>query len=272
MESMPPPSDRKEIVLGLLAPSVVPLSKGRKTSNVATETVKKRRCTKGSEGEPSGLLPQHRAKFVSLVDGMISDCGLEIECLTKDLVGSREALRRVEATLKSAEGAYAAEVSQLETRVGDLERDLGKSASAFFKMSKEKRAKASEVRRLQLLRPFDEDGCSVDSLLAVRKKDLALAGTEGSLSEIRLLRGEAAPTLDSEVARLLSCKEELASAEGDFDSILSLPKAECVLTPCLEEPEGREHAVEESEKEEGDGDAVSSSEEVEDEGGAPRSA
>ena len=89
-----------------------------------------------------------RAQFVSLIDGMTSDCGLEIECLTKDLAGSQEALRRVEATLKSAEGAHAAEVSKLETRIVDLERDLGKSANVLFKMRKQKRAKVSKVRRL----------------------------------------------------------------------------------------------------------------------------
>ena len=121
-----------------------------------------------------------------------------------------------------------------------------------------------------------------DSLMTVRKKDLALAGIEGSLSEIQLLKGEVVPTLNSEEARLLSCKEEMMATEGDFDSILSLLKTECTLTPCLGEPEGRDCAIEEGKDdavergdaeaaEEGDGDKVPSSDEVEDEGGAPRS-
>ena len=42
-----------------------------------------------------------------------------------------------------------AETLQLEVQVSGLERDLGKSGSALFRMKKEKKAKASEVRRLQ---------------------------------------------------------------------------------------------------------------------------
>ena len=80
---------------------------------------------------------------------MISDCGSKMERLTEGLAESREALKRIEATLKSTEDAHAAEISQLEFQVSGLERDLGKSASALFRMKKEKKAKASEVRRLQ---------------------------------------------------------------------------------------------------------------------------
>ncbi|KAF3578036.1 hypothetical protein DY000_02030958 [Brassica cretica] len=119
--------------------------------------------------------------------------------------------------------------------------------------------------------------------MAVRKKDLALAGIEGGLGEIQLLKGEEVPTLDSEEARLLSHKEELMAFEGDFDSILSLLKTECTFAPCLEETEGQGRATEEGEgdalergdgevDEGGDVDAVPSSNKVEDEGGAPRSA
>ncbi|KAF3570491.1 hypothetical protein F2Q69_00059357 [Brassica cretica] len=284
---MPPPLDKKEIVLGLPAPSAAPLPKGRKRNGATTETAKKMRCSKGAEGEPSGPLPQYRAKFISLIDGMINDCGSE-------------------ATLKSTEDAHAAETSHLEVQVSGLERDLGKSASALFRMKKEKKAKASEVRRLQrqiqsqeeprtrepagTVVPRDEFHARLtrmavlfDSLMAVRKKDLALAGIEGGLGEIQLLKGEAVPTLDSEEARLLSHKEELMASEGDFDSILSLLKSESTLTPCLKETEGQGRAAEEGEgdavergdgevAEGGDGDAVPSSDEVEDEGGAPRSA
>ena len=61
-ESMPPPLDIKEIVLRLPAPSAAPLPKGRKRNDAATETAKNWRCSKGAEGEPSGPLPQYRAK------------------------------------------------------------------------------------------------------------------------------------------------------------------------------------------------------------------
>ncbi|KAF3558100.1 hypothetical protein F2Q69_00014705 [Brassica cretica] len=236
MESMPPPLDRKEIVLGLPAPCAALLPKGRKRNGAATETAKKMRCSKGAEGEPLGPLPQYRAKFISLIDGMISDCGSEVERLTEGLAESREALKRIEATLKSTEDAHAAETSQLEFQVSGVERDLGKSASALFRMKKEKKAKASEVRRLQrqiksqkeprtcepagTVVPRDEFHARLtrmailfDSLMAVRKKDLALAGIEGGLGEIQLLKGEAVPTLDSEEARLLSHKEELMASE-----------------------------------------------------------
>ncbi|KAF3583961.1 hypothetical protein F2Q69_00027789 [Brassica cretica] len=306
MESMPPPLDRKEIVLGLSAPSATPLPKTRNRNGAATETAKKRRCSKGAEGEPSGPLPQYRAKFISLIDGMISDCGLQVELLTEGLAESLEALKRIEATLKSTEDAHAAETSQLEVQVSGLERDLGKSASALFRMKKEKKGKASEVPRLQrqihsqeeprtrepagTVIPRDEFHARLtrmavlfDSLMAVRKKDLALAGIKGGLGEIQLLKGELVPTLDSAEARLLSHKEELMASKGDFDSILSLLKSECTLTPCLEETEGQGRAAEEGEgdavkrgddevAEGGDGDAVPSSDEVEDEGGASRSA
>ncbi|KAF3528895.1 hypothetical protein DY000_02042960 [Brassica cretica] len=229
---------RKEIVLGLPASSAAPLTKSHKSTGAATETVKKRRCTAGSEGEPSGPLSQHRAKFVSLIDGMLSDCGSEIERSTRGLAESREALKQAEAALKSTEAARAAELSQLEVRVSDLERDLGKSASALFKLKKEKKSKASEVRRLQREIQNREESRTVvsrddfharltrmavlfDSLMAVHEKDLALASVEGSLNEIHLLKGDMVPTLDSEETRLLSRKEELKASDGDFDSILS---------------------------------------------------
>ncbi|KAF2557641.1 hypothetical protein F2Q68_00013649 [Brassica cretica] len=267
MELMPPPLDRKEIVLGLPAPSAAPLPKGRKRNGAKTETAKKRRCSKGAEGEPSGPLPQYRAKFISLIDGMISDCGSEVERLTEGVAELREALKRIEATLKSTEDVHAAETSQLEVQVSGLERDLGNSASALFRMKKEKKAKASEVRRLQrqiqsqeeprtrepagTVVPRDEFHARLtrmavlfDSLMAVCKKDLALAGIEGGLGEIQLLKGEAVPTLDSEEASILSHKEELMASEGDFDSILSLLKSECTLTLCLDETEGQGRAAE----------------------------
>nr|VDC99371.1 unnamed protein product [Brassica oleracea] len=83
-ELMPLPLDRKEIVLGLPA---------SKRTGAATETVKKRRCNAGAEGEPSGPLSQHRAKFVSLIDRMLNDCGSEIERSTRGMAESREALK-----------------------------------------------------------------------------------------------------------------------------------------------------------------------------------
>ncbi|KAL0669347.1 hypothetical protein Bca4012_032051 [Brassica carinata] len=180
---------------------------------------------------------------------MLSDCGSEIERSTRGLAESREALKQAEAALNSTEAARAAELSQLEVRVSDLERDLGKSASALFKLKKEKKSKASEVRLLQREIQNREESRTVvsrddfharltrmavlfDSLMAVHEKDLALASVEGSLNEIHLLEGDMAPTMDSEQARLLSRKEEFKASDGDFDSILSQLQFECTLTPC----------------------------------------
>ncbi|KAH0859109.1 hypothetical protein HID58_087370 [Brassica napus] len=61
---LPAPKEEKvtEFVLGLPASSATPLTKSRKRTGAATETVKKMRCTAGAEGEPSGPLSQHRVK------------------------------------------------------------------------------------------------------------------------------------------------------------------------------------------------------------------
>ena len=225
---------------------------------------------------------------------MLSDCGSEIERSTRGLAESREALKQAEAALKSTEAARAAELSQLEVRVSDLERDLGKSASALFKLKKEKKSKASEVRRLQREIQNREESRTVvsrddfharltrmavlfDSLMAVREKDLALASVEGSLNEIHLLKGDMVPTLDSKETRLLSRKEELKASDGDFDSILSQLQFECTLTPCSGETEGQGPVAEEGgdvASGRGNDEAAEGGNgcEVEDEGSAPRSA
>ncbi|KAL0863494.1 hypothetical protein Bca101_042612 [Brassica carinata] len=92
-------------------------------------------------------------------------------------------------------------------------------------------------------------------LIAVRKRDLALAGIEGSLSELELLR--------------------------DFDSILAGLQAECTLALTSEDSEDQERTGEDCEAgadeagsggatKGGDGEAVPIAGEFEDEGDAPR--
>ncbi|KAF3523404.1 hypothetical protein F2Q69_00047814 [Brassica cretica] len=238
MESMPPPLDMKEIVLVIPAPSAALLPKGRKRNGTATETAKKRRCSKGAEGEPSGPLPQYRAKFISLVDRMISDCGSEVGRLTEGLAESREALKRIEAMLTSTEDAHTAEV-----QVSGLERDLGKSAIALFRMKKEKKPKASEVRRLQ---------CQIQSQEEPRTREPA--GTVFPRDEFHA---------------------RLTRIDVLFDSLIAVRKKDLALRASRERPKGKGDAVERGDgevAEGGDGDAVPSSDEVEDEGGAPRSA
>ncbi|WZZ51384.1 hypothetical protein YC2023_051491 [Brassica napus] len=55
--------------------------------------------------------------FVSLIDGMLSDCGSEIEHSTRGLAESREALKQAEAAMKYTEAARAS-VSSLSWRFG----------------------------------------------------------------------------------------------------------------------------------------------------------
>ncbi|KAJ4871919.1 Uncharacterized protein Rs2_46435 [Raphanus sativus] len=69
-------------------------------------SAKRKRCTKSEEGEVSAKLSQHRSKFVSLIDGMLGDCGLEVTRLSKELDSSRETLKRTEAVLQSIESTH----------------------------------------------------------------------------------------------------------------------------------------------------------------------
>ncbi|KAL0684142.1 hypothetical protein Bca4012_050990 [Brassica carinata] len=89
-DSMPPPPARKEIVLVLRAPSAVP---------VAQPKSRKRKFTKGGDWESSqqggpnissglrgkGCRSLNLLIFMSLIDGMISECGSETSCLAGEL-------------------------------------------------------------------------------------------------------------------------------------------------------------------------------------------
>ncbi|KAL0723018.1 hypothetical protein Bca4012_037617 [Brassica carinata] len=264
IESAPLPPAKRELVLGLPAAGAAPLPKGRARAGAASGAKKK------------------RGQFVSLIDGMLGECGSEVIRLSKELESSQEALKRTKAALQTVEDTHAAQTSQLEVRISDLERDLGKTASSLLKVKKEKRSKSSEVRRLQEKVQAHEEmnarrssevadasddffgrltrmAILFESLIAIRKRDLALARIEGSLNELELLRGNEAPSLDLEEARLSSCKGEWASTEGDFDSILAGLQAECTLAPASENSEDQERAGEDCEvgaNEAGSGDVT----------------
>ncbi|KAF3487575.1 hypothetical protein F2Q69_00054502 [Brassica cretica] len=142
---MPPPLARKEIVLALHAPSVVPVTqpKGRK-----------RKLTKGGDGESSqqggsSIASGFRGKFVSLIDGMISECGSETSRLAGELLELQGRWSKTEAMLTAVKVSHSVKVSKLEIAIGGLERDLGKTASSLLKEKKARKAKSSEVRRLQ---------------------------------------------------------------------------------------------------------------------------
>ena len=80
---------------------------------------------------------------------MISECGSETSRLSGELVELQGRWSETEAMLTAVEDSHSAKVSKLEVAIGELERDLGKTASSLLKEKKARKAKSSEVRRLQ---------------------------------------------------------------------------------------------------------------------------
>ncbi|KAF3538108.1 hypothetical protein F2Q69_00022160 [Brassica cretica] len=199
-DSMPPPPARKEIVLALHAPSVF---------QVAQPKGRKRKFSKGGDGESSqqggsSIASGLRGKFMSLIDGMISECGSEASRLAEELL-------------------------ELQGR----DRDLGKPASSLLKEKKARKAKSSEVRRLQ--RQIEGEA------------GLASRGIREATDALRWRRSLPfwAPS-KAEEARLSGCKGDLAVVDGDFDLILADLKSVCFLPTCSEGPEGKDPVLGES--------------------------
>ncbi|KAF3563401.1 hypothetical protein DY000_02015364 [Brassica cretica] len=223
-DSMPPPPARKEIVLALHAPSVVPITqpKGRK-----------RKFTKGGDGESSqqggsSIASGLRGKFVSLIDGIISECGSETSRLAGELLELQGRWSEIEAMLTAVKGSHSVKVSKLEITMGELERDLGKTASSMLKEKKARKSKSSEISAF------------LGSLECIRNRDLALATIEGGMAVVQSFQSETPPTLEAEEARLSGCKGYLAVVDGDFDLILADLKSACLLPTCSEGPEGKD--------------------------------
>ena len=86
---------------------------------------------------------------MSLIDGMISECGSEVSRLARYLTEMLGKLYESEAMLKAIKDSHSAKVSKLEVQIGELERDLGKTASSLLKEKNARKTKSSEVRRLQ---------------------------------------------------------------------------------------------------------------------------
>ncbi|KAF2590658.1 hypothetical protein F2Q70_00038616 [Brassica cretica] len=86
----------RRVIVGLPAPSSTPAAepKSRKRPSANPDAAKRKRCTEAgalpTKASGSGLSSGHRTKFVSLIDGMISECGSEVERLAKELEESRE--------------------------------------------------------------------------------------------------------------------------------------------------------------------------------------
>uniref|UniRef100_M4FGX4 Uncharacterized protein n=1 Tax=Brassica campestris TaxID=3711 RepID=M4FGX4_BRACM len=282
-DSMPPPPARKEIVLALHAPSAV---------SVAQPKSRKRKLAKSGDGETlqqggSSLASGLRGKFMSLIDGMISECGSETSRLAGELVELQGRWSETEAMLTAVKDSHSTKVSKLEVAIGELERDLGKTASSLLKEKKARKAKSSEVRRLQ--RQIESDAglarrgiqeatdalraefqarlakisASLGSLECIRSRDFALATIEGGMAVVRSFQSETPPTLEAEEARLSGCKGDMAAEDGDFDLILADLKSACFLPTCSEDPEGKDPMVGEN-----GGDAAPGSDEAAGEEGA----
>ncbi|KAF3594232.1 hypothetical protein DY000_02022460 [Brassica cretica] len=248
-DSMPPPAARKEIVLPLRAPSAVP---------VAQPKGRKRKLAKSGDGESSqqggsSLASELLGKFMSLIDGMISECGSETSRLAGELVELQGRWSENEAMLTAVKDSHSAKVSKLEVAIGELERDLGKTASSLLKEKKARKAKSSEVRRLQ--RQIEGDAglascgiqeatdalrsefqarlakifASLGSLECIRSRDLALATIESGMAVFRSFQSEAPPTLEAAEARLSGCRGDMVAVDGDFDLILADLKSACFL-------------------------------------------
>ncbi|KAF2536830.1 hypothetical protein F2Q68_00021879 [Brassica cretica] len=156
---MPPPPARKEIVLALRAPSVVP---------VAQPKGRKRKFTKGGDGESSQQVDSSialglRGKFISLIDGMISECGSETSRLAGELLEL-----------------------QGRGRDGELERDLGKMASSLLKEKKARKAKSSEdALRSEFQARLAKISAFLGSLECIRNRDLDLSTIEGGMAVVQ---------------------------------------------------------------------------------------
>ncbi|KAF3526515.1 hypothetical protein F2Q69_00046025 [Brassica cretica] len=209
-DSMPPPPARKEIVLALHAPRVVPVTqpKGRK-----------RKFTKGGDGESSqqggsSIASGIHGKFVSLIDGMISECGSETSRLAGEL---------------------------LEVQ-GELEKDLGKTAGSLLKEKKARKAKSSEVRRLQ--RQIENDAGLVSRGIQ-EAKDALSSEFQARLAKISAFLGslECIRNRDLSLATIeggMAVVQSFRIVDGDFDLILADLKSACLLPMCSEGPEGKD--------------------------------
>ncbi|KAF3529056.1 hypothetical protein DY000_02041139 [Brassica cretica] len=200
-DSMPPPPARKEIILVLRAPSVVP---------VAQPKGLKRKFTKGGDGESSQQGDSSIASGLrrKLIDGMISECGSETSRLAGELLELQGRWSETEAMLT------AVKVSTLEVAIGELERDLWKTASSLLKEKKARKAKSSESFQSETPPTLEAEevrlsGCKGDLAVVDGDFDLILVdlksacflptfseGPEGKDLVLGEGGGDAAPGLD----------------------------------------------------------------------------
>ncbi|KAG5373730.1 hypothetical protein IGI04_042948, partial [Brassica rapa subsp. trilocularis] len=196
-DSMPPPPARKEIVLALRAPSAVQATQPKS---------RKRKLAKSGDGETSqrggsSLASGLRGKFISLIDGMISECGSETSRLSGELVELQGRWSETEAMLTAVEDSHSAKVSKLEVAIGELERDLGKTASQEGQILGLARCgiqEATDALRAEFQARLAKISASLGSLECIRSRDLALATIEGGMAVVRSFQSETPPTLEAE--------------------------------------------------------------------------
>ncbi|KAF3611657.1 hypothetical protein DY000_02048509 [Brassica cretica] len=231
-DSMPPPPARKEIVLALHAPSIVP---------VAQPKGRKRKFTKGGDGKSS---QQGDSSIASGLRG-------------------KGRWSETEAMLTAVKDSHSVKVSKLEVVIGELERDLGTTNEGDAGLASCRIREAKDALRSEFQARLSKISAFLGSLECIRNRDLALAMIEGGMAVVQSFQSETPPTLEAEEARLSDCKGYLAVVDGDFDLILADLKSACFLPTCSEGPEGKDPALGE-----GGGDAAPGLNEVTGEEGA----
>ncbi|KAF3554244.1 hypothetical protein F2Q69_00013699 [Brassica cretica] len=230
-DSMPPPPARKEVVLALRAPSVVP---------VAQPKGRKRKFTKGGDGESSqeggssiasGLrgkvcrslnlliviyfskgqkIPNFLlvSQVMSMIDGMISECGSETSRLAGELLELQGRWSETEAMLTAVKDSHSVKVLKLEVR--RLQRQIEGDAGLAIRGIRE----ATDVLCSEFQARLAKNSAFLGSLECIRNRDLVLATIEGGVAVVQ-------------------------SFQTDM-------KSACFLRTCSEGPEGKDPVLRES--------------------------
>ncbi|KAF2553811.1 hypothetical protein F2Q68_00034217 [Brassica cretica] len=177
---------------------------------------------------------------MSLIDGMISECGSETSRLAGELLelqgiwGAREGPREDGELLKEkkARKAKSSEVRRLQRQI---EGDAGLASRGI--------REAKDALRSEFQACLAKISAFLGSLECIRNRDLALATIEGGMAVVQSFQSETPPTLEAEEARLSGCKGDLAVVDGDFDLILADLKSACFLPTCSEGPEGKDQVL-----------------------------
>ncbi|KAJ4885687.1 Uncharacterized protein Rs2_35780 [Raphanus sativus] len=192
---------------------------------------------------------------------MIGDCSTEAVRLARELGDAHGQQSEIQSTMTALTDSCTAKVSRLEGQVSEVERDLGKTASALIKEKKTRKAKASEVGRLQhqietsegLMRRSADDTMSalragfqsrlagfaeiLGSLELVYRKDLISASIDGGMAIIHALKDDPSSSLQSEEDSLSARRFELGSSDRTFELLLSDLRSECVPERSAEDAE-----------------------------------